>query len=357
MAGMLHWSAEYLGHVRPRVHALLAVWEARAAGIPDPLLRRLALEALAGKRFHCEGGGVLGGPSRDPSGALLAFVVPYQTLCDFLDSVTDRGPSPSSADLRLLHRSLLDALTLEPGEPVPEDYYRRHPPGRGDGGYLRQLVAACRDARLALPGERAVRPWLVALARRYIALQVAKHGPPGRRAARLQALHRALAAAGPRGAGRLYWWETAAAAGSTLGLFALLRLAAQPRPDPGLVRATYRLYWPWMGALHILLDYLVDLEEDADGGDFNFVTCYPGFPQLEIARARLGAIFGRISAQSRALPDGGFHRYLAQGLLAFYLADAKVRRQRLGRAAWELLRGAGPGAVGLWVASHWARSP
>ena len=56
----------------------------------------------------------------------------------------------------------------------------------------------------------------------------------------------------------LEWWETAAAAGSSLGVHALIAAAASPMLDEQDVAAIEAAYFPWIGALHSLLDSLVD---------------------------------------------------------------------------------------------------
>ena len=147
------------------------------------------------------------------------------------------------------------------------------------------------------------------------------------------------------------WWEFSAAAGSTLGLFALLNLAAEHRPGPELVRQTNALYFPWMGALHILLDYFVDQEEDRLGGDLNFIAYYPS---ADHALAGLRRIYRRVMREAAGLADGSFHQFVAKGLLGFYLSDQKVRGQPDAR---RLLRAGGPVSLGIYLAALNGRAP
>ena len=307
----IHGSWTYLTRVRPAVRHALKPVVARAELISDPAVRHLAEASLTTKRFHCEGAAVLAGGDPD----MTRLIVLYQTLCDYLDTVTDRGPRLSSEAIGRLHGSLLLALDQEAG-------------GAGrdvlglvaDDGYLEWLVRACREEVRALPGLFAVgRPvrWLV---ERYGELQSLKHGPErGQRAQRLEA----WAARHNQGRWPVAWWELAAAAGSTLGLFALLREAGRSVPDPDRIQALSACYFPWIGGLHILLDYLVDQEEDLAGHDFNFVRCYP---DDQATVAGLGQLFrGAASALDR-LPDPGDHRWILSGLPTFYLADHKAGR-------------------------------
>lgn len=339
------WGREYFRHVRPDVIRGLAPLRAQAEAIPHPSLREQALSSLNTKQFHCEGGGVFGGPSRDPGGLLLDFLLPYQTLCDYLDTVTDRGPSQEPDNLRQLHQSLLDAV--HPGASVA-DYYAYHP-HQEDGGYAAFLVTQSRMALERFPGYAAVQPWMTRLVSLYVDLQVFKHGPVAERVPRLTAW---WAAECPDETG-LEWWEFAAAAGTTLGLFALLNLAAESTPDPDLIDKTARLYFPWIGALHILLDYYVDQEEDRLGGDLNFVTYYPS-PTEAVSRIR--AIYRQSLRHAQGLPDGPFHQYVAKGLLGFYLSDQKLRRDRSGSAC-RLLASGGSVSLGIYLAALVGRSP
>ena len=154
------WGREYFRHVRPEVITGLKPIRARAHQIPNAELREQAVTSLDTKQFHCEGGGVFASPFRDPHNLLLSFLLPYQTLCDFLDTVTDRGPSQDPQNLRLLHQSLLDALT--PENPLT-DYYALHPT-RHDGGYIEWLVLSAREALARFPGLAAVQEELRRLA-------------------------------------------------------------------------------------------------------------------------------------------------------------------------------------------------
>ncbi|MCY0863866.1 MAG: tetraprenyl-beta-curcumene synthase family protein [Sulfobacillus sp.] len=340
------WVREYLTAVRPTVARYLAEWQTQATAIEHPALRTQALSSLTTKQFHCEGGGIFSSPSRDPEQRLLPFIVAYQTACDYLDTITDRGPSQAPDNLRQLHQALLDAVT--PGK-SPEAYFRSHPDG-DDGGYLTRLVTRCQTEVATWPGWSAVAPYIRTWVSLYIDLQVYKHGPVETRVPLLSAW--ADRHADPRWS--LEWWEFAAATGSTLGLFALAGEAqAGPSPSPDRIDRLARLYFPWMGALHILLDYWIDQQEDAEGGDLNFVTYYPS--QKE-ALQRIERIFDEALAASTLLEDAAFHHYIARGLLGFYLADQKVR-QGLRSPSCRLLVQGGPLSVGVWLVSLVGRAP
>src|SRR5690606_30189236 len=83
-------------------------------------------------------------------------------------------------------------------------------------------------------------------------------------------------------------------------------------------------YFPYICALHILLDYLIDQEEDRRGGDLNFCSYYLDEGQTV---ERLRYIVDQASRAGRRLPDGRFHLMIVEGLLALYLSDPKVSDQ------------------------------
>lgn len=323
------------------MHRALARVEARARRIPDPAVRDMALESLATKRFHCEGGAVLVGAA--PS--LVWAVVVYQSLCDYLDTVTDRGPAVPSAVIRSLHGSLADALDPEAS---PQDYWVTHP--QDDAGYMAWLVAECQAVLTKLPHYPAVADRVGWLAARYIDLQSVKHAP-GTDAERARALE-AWAALHRRADWDVAWWEFAAATGSTLGIFALWHEATHP-VLASRAEQLEAVYFPWMGGLHILLDYFVDQDEDQAHGDFNFVACYPS---AAAAVAGIGRLYREAGRRAEALGDKAFHRYVAEGLLGFYLSDRKVRGA-LRAPAGRLLSAGGNVSRALYCLAKVGRTP
>lgn len=326
----------------------LVGWERRAEAITDPELRRQALASLRSKRFHCHGGSVFAAAAEPAhAAAVVRVIVALQTISDYLDNLSDRSPAGGEEDLRQLHRAFCDAV--QPDTPVRYgEYYALHP-HREDGGYLDDLVRTCREGLAALPAWTAAAGPAATLAERYVALQSLKHLTPDVREKRLRAWITEVPAPG------LHWFEAAAACGSTLGLFALM--AAVTRDAPADTTAVLAAYFPYPSALHILLDYLVDLEEDRRGGDFNFVACYASRAE---AAERLRAIQARAAAAVAGLEDADFHRLVVAGLPAIYFADSKVQRQRLGTMATGLIARGGP-AAWLFAAAlrfpAWRRAP
>ena len=309
----------------------LAGWRERAEAIPDPELRHQALASLRLKRFHADGGCVYAtaaprGPRRE---GLVRLIVAFQTISDYLDNLCDRAGSLDPEVFRRLHRAMADAVGPELTGPYDD---------RDDGGYLEALVDTCRQAIAELPGYAAVAPHVAELVRLYSDLQVHKHVAHEERVPRLSEW---------APAGELDWWEFSAATGSTLGVFALFMAALDPDLPPEVAAGLKDAYFPWVGALHILLDYLIDLEEDRAGGDLNFVAQYPS---SERAHLRIEWLLGRALDAVRTLPAARFHRLVAQGVVAMYLTDPKARRHR--RFAAELSARAGPATVPLHAAAR-----
>lgn len=313
----------------PRIEALLKAWEDVARAIPHPELRRQALSSLEKKRFHCLGGSLyaLGAPLSRRE-AVERAIVALQTISDYLDNLVDRSPHGGEADFRRLHRAFLAAL--QPGTPR-EDYYALHP--FREEGYLPALVRACQEALSQLPHWPSLKEHALSFARRYVELQVRKH-VPGKKAREdlLLAFYREETRRVPS-LGEVEWPEQAAASGSTLGIFALFALAAQDRPPRrALLTALEEAYYPWLGGLHILLDYYIDGEEDRDGGDLNFVAYLPHHRVEE----RLLLFYRRAWDHARRLP-GPLHRAAVHGLPGFYLSDPKAWTPSMGERSQKLL--------------------
>jgi len=143
----------------------------------------------------------------------------------------------------------------------------------------------------------------------------------------------------------IYWWEFAAASGSTLGVFMLLAASGNMnfhREEPGQI---VRAYFPWICGLHILLDYFIDQQEDKVHKDLNFVSYYSN---PEECLKRLKFFLEKSLEEVNCLPRSEFHLLIVKGLLAMYLSDSKVERQGLSYMAWDLINQAGPDVHGMY---------
>lgn len=328
--------------VVPAVGREIERWMQCAERIPNENLRRQALASLHMKRFHAEGGCVFAAAHREHMERLVPLIVALQTISDYLDNLGDRTSSLDERDFRALHQAMLDAVGATH---VTGDYYRHHP-DQDDGGYLQALVETCRRGTERLPFYERVQSLVMLHVERYCDLQVYKHLPWSEREERLITWH----ANHPDASDEMYWWEFAAACGSTLGMFALFAEALSP-VSPARLEAVSNAYFPWVCGLHILLDYLIDLEEDAREGDLNFVSYYADVDQ---AVERLTLFVKRSVAAVRRLPDRDFHETVVEGLLAMYLSDRKVEQQQLQPVVGRLLAACGPRARFIhWLCKKW----
>ncbi|MGJ3205241.1 tetraprenyl-beta-curcumene synthase family protein [Geobacillus thermoleovorans] len=317
--------------VLPLVHRELAYWRRQAERIPDPELRRQALASIASKTFHCEGGSILALLAGENMEDCIRFIVAYQTISDYLDNLCDRSTSLDPLDFRALHDSMPDALTIGA---EPSNYYR-HRREQEDGGYLPALVRTCQEVLKTVRHYETIAPFLHELAGYYCDLQVHKHVEASERVPRLEKWFAQYKDALPP----MEWYEFSACSGSTLGIFCLVAYAFGESLPPEMARQVRDGYFPYIQGLHILLDYLIDQEEDRDGGDLNFCFYYPN---ETVMLERLCHFIEEADRHVGALPHGEFHRLIHRGLLGLYLSDAKVKKQRgLRRLARRLVRAGG----------------
>lgn len=336
----------FLTTVIPQVSRELRHWGRKIEECPDWDLLRLATSSLHLKKFHSQGGSFFALDARNYGPNLTRAIVALQTISDYLDNLCDRNNCYNEAAFRCLHLAMTDALS--PGPPRKESYYRFYPL-KNDGGYLEELVAACKDQLMLFPSYSTVKYEAVKLASLYNDLQTYKHMNPSVRRSLLKRWYRAKNNFHSHG---LYWWEYAAACGSTLAIFALLALSTRPQLSKNLVSAITRAYFPWVCGLHILLDYLIDQEEDLLENDFNFIACYPRSVSIP---HRLQLFIHESLKRVSALPNAGFHRTVVKGLLAVYLSDPKARRPNLKETADFLIQEAGSDTRKMFNYCLWLR--
>jgi len=310
----------YLLEILPQVDRELAWWQAGVAEIPSAQLRRSAREAL-GKRGNVEGAALFAtlAPARHRRSVTRALVA-FQMAYNYVDALSELPSEDPIANGERLHQALLAALA--PGT-VRLDYYAHNPLG-ADGGYLRSLLDAGADAFARLPSHRLAAGAAQAATGRIVYFQALNLAEPqGGHAA----LRRWAGQAHPSH-GSLQWWETAAAAGSSLAVHALIAAAAYPQLRPGEVLAIDEAYFPAIGALHSLLDSLVDRREDSDGGRRCLLDYYDS---SESAAARLGDLAARACAAAGRLPSPHAHRVIVTAMASYYLSDPACRTPE-GRA-------------------------
>ena len=195
--------------VFPRVCLERRRRKARASRIPDPLLRGTALDAQR-KWGNVEGAAAFAAfvPSRHRAAAARAMTC-FQAAYNYLDMLGEQPCADPVANGRRLHSALLVALDPDAAH---LDYYE-HCRQREDGGYLREILDACRAALATLPSYSALAPAALRAAERIVEFQSCN---TGELQGDLAALERWARAADPAGED-LRWWETAAAGGLLIG--------------------------------------------------------------------------------------------------------------------------------------------
>lgn len=299
----------YLLLVLPCVRIELDHWRSRAAAVPDPVLRAHA-EASLCKRGNIEGAALFAtlAPAAHRARTIRALVA-FQTAYNYLDVLSEQPSENPLANGDQLHQALLTALHPGAGH---LDYYA-HNRQREDGGYLTAILDRCRHAVAGLPSFGAVAPTARAAAGRIVDFQTLNLGEAQ---GGHEALERWASELTPGGSG-LAWWETAAAAGSSLAVHALIAAAAHPATGASDFKHIDRAYFPWIGALHSLLDSLVDRDEDQAAGRRSLVGYYrsPADAVLQLTSLAL-----RSRAATKRLPSPHTHRVILTAMGSYYLS-------------------------------------
>ena len=303
-------AGRYWLSVFPHVGRELRHWRALAGQIHDPVLRRLALLTQGVERGNYEGAAAYAVlVPRAYRARVVRAVVAFQATYDYVDTLSEQPNADPIANGRQLHLALLSAL--EPGTVQP-DYYRHHCE-RQDNGYIRNLVQTCRDSLGALPSYAAVAQPALRAARSIVAYQSLNHEEASDRP---RALARWGAGVAPPGSG-LRWWEAAAAGASSMTVFALIAAAANPGLSVAETTATEEAYFPWISALHVLLDNLIDRTQDSEHGHHNLIDHYSSPAE---AAHRLEWIAARAMHAAETLPDGARHALIVAAMTSFYLS-------------------------------------
>jgi tetraprenyl-beta-curcumene synthase len=329
-ATFAHAAFSYWLTVFPRVCLHIARWQRLARHIPDPLLRSLALAALREKRGNIEGAAAFAAFAPwARRGKVTRALSAFQAAYNLLDMLGEQPSADPVLDGQRLHHALLFALgwpspTALAGEIDPGvqalDWYEHHPQ-HDDGGYLNVLLAECRNAFASLPNYSAAAPAARGAAERIVAFQSLNLSEAQGDHAALEQWARA---ATPPGTG-LQWWETAAAAGSSLGVHALIAAAADSGLDAGEAATLERAYFPWIGGLHSLLDNLIDKHEDEAAGHRSLVEYYG--PQRAAQRMRWLAEQATLIAGE--LPHSRRHTVILVAMIGNYLSTPEAHSPQL----------------------------
>ncbi len=270
----------------------------------------------------------------------------FQAAYNLLDILGEQPSADPILDGRRLHEALLFALTPpgpeandadhtesseraaagthpHPGEGATVtalDWYQHHPQNE-DGGYLEALLRECRIAVATLPSYTTVASSARASAARIVAFQSLNLSESQ---GDHEGLERWALEATPPGAG-LQWWETAAAAGSSLGVHVLIAAAAGKELESGEVRALSDAYFPWIGGLHSMLDNLIDKHEDEAAGHRSLIEYYG--PQR--AAERMGWLATQASRAARELPHNSRHVVILAAMIGNYLSTPEAHSAEL----------------------------
>jgi tetraprenyl-beta-curcumene synthase len=286
-----------------------------AAAVPDGCLRRAAMETLTKEQGNLEGAAAFAAfTPRRYRRIVIEALVSFQATFDYADTLAEHEVADPLANARALHQALLDSLIL----PRTQRNYYAHSGSGGDGGYLDDLVSRCRHAFTSLPSHAAVERSLHRAVRRMIDYQTLIHGDGALAPISLATWAKDETPSGSR----LRWWETAAAGASSLVAFALIAAAANPSLSGREVKAIEEAYFPWYGSLHVLLDSLVDLPQDAESGHHSLVEHYTSPQETAIRMEAIGVAAVR-SAQS--LPHSHQHALFLAAMAGFYLAKPSAQ--------------------------------
>lgn len=302
LAAVRYWLTVF-----PRVTLELRHWRRSASRIADPRLRQLALASL-GKRGNMEGAAAFATfVPWQLRGIVTRALVAFQAIYNYADMLAEQPTDEPMDNARDLHQALLVALDRSGRSPVRD---APPPARRGDGDYLAEMIAVCETALWRLPSYGDAAATVSGAAERIVAFQSLSLGQRGE-------LESWAEDQGATSAGGFSWWEVAAAAGSSLPVHALIAAAASPELPAAHVAAIEAAYFPCIGALHSLLDSLVDEQEDAVAGQLSLLDCYPSRPQAAEGLERLAT---DAMEAARGLPKGSDHALLVVAMACSYLA-------------------------------------
>ena len=323
--------ADFYKIYQPKTKAFLTMYENQAQKIPDPKLKKEALASLKAKAFHCYGASFYTSlVSEVFQTDYVRFMTAYQTMCDYLDNLVDQTAVINETNFRRLHQSLLDVFTM----PTFLQNYYQYQAQQLDGGYLNKLVRLCQESLRRIPNYKKYLPLLHHLAELYVDLQVYKHLNFSEREERLIQLkdrYKTLAR-------DLTWYEFSAACGSTLGIFTMVAYGMNDKfeaLEPDLI---FQSMFPEVQQLHIMLDYLIDLEEDLEDGELNFFAYYP---DVDDGIKKILNVYQEAQKKVEILPNKSFHQTINDGLLALYLAEGIRKNPMLSDVKKQVMRQVG----------------
>lgn len=293
-------------------------WKYFSQTYSEEVLAYQAVSSIKHKKFHCQGGSVYALYPGAKSN-ITSFIVAYQTISDYLDNLCDRTRNINEKAFRQLHLAIEDAL--KPDD-LFNDYYKYYD-YKNDGGYLKNLVLECKKLIQILPSYNKISQYIIELGRMYSDLQTYKHLDFDIRTSKLNMWSSDLMQPiiKERNA-NIYPCEFWAATGSTLGIFILVAMATDKDLEFSEVENVFNAYFPWISAVHIMLDYFIDMEEDKENSDLNFLDYYENKNEF---KARMNYLIDKSIDEISKLKFREFHEMILKGLMAMYLSDPKIK--------------------------------
>jgi tetraprenyl-beta-curcumene synthase len=329
--------ADYWLTIYPTVAAELTRWRAEAAAIPDPVLRRQALDSLREKRRHAEGAAAFAVISpRAERAPVVRFLVAFQVMYDYLDTISEPpGAQDPLLDTLQLHAALTDALM--PG--VAQGAAYAYHPRQDDGGYLHRLVDTCRASCNGLPAFSTVAPQARSAARLAMQSQGYNHMLPFAPPDFLSDVVAPWAAREGGDAHGLTWWEVIGATGSSLAILVLVAAAADPALEQDDSDAIHDVYVPWAGAVLALIDSLIDQARDTADETHSLVARYAS---PELAAERVSTFVDRALALTLRTPHPEHHALIVASMIALFASAPAARDADARLAIRRALDAAGP---------------
>ncbi len=315
----------------------MQAWRACAEAIPDETLRRVALDAQHAKRGNLEGAVAFAVLSQRKHrlGSARAMAA-YEAAFDYLDCLCEMPNADPIANGRQLSQALI--VAVQPGA-KHADYYAHHTLN-DDGGYLRALVDSCQREIGLLPALPVISDALIQISSRIADYQSFNHGDADGSHDAFKHWADAESARYHRenDAPALHWWEIGAAGGSSLGAFALIAAATDPRTENQEAAAISNAYFPWIGAANSLLDSLVDRREDDQPGQHRLLDYYRTPDQV---RDRMELIVKHAILRAHELRPRPRHALIAAAMTSFYLSSPEANAPDLTQIRNRLLNSVG----------------
>jgi tetraprenyl-beta-curcumene synthase len=336
VADFLRLGTDYWLRIYPKVARELRGWREQAAAIPDPTLRAHALAALRDKRKHAEGAAAFAVLSpRRSRGNVVRFLVAFQVMYDYLDTISEQPVDDRFLDTMQLHTALTDALM--PGG-ATRAAYDLHPQ-QDDGGYLARFIETCRTCCSSLPAFPIVASTVRSAAQLARESQGYNHALQDAPPAFLSDVVAPWAAAEGGDAYGLMWWEVIGATGSSLAILVLVASAADPTLEQSESDAIQAVYMPWAGAVLALIDSLVDQEHDHADATHSLVGRYSS---SDAAAERVAAFAGRALALTRETASPERHALIVAAMIALFASSPEADGPMARDAIRSALDAAGP---------------